>query len=80
MRVYLDSTPVIVLVEHSNAIPPTLLQLVQDPSVLLYSSDLTLMETLIHPIRKKNMAMRIEFENFFSKSIDPANQLFRNDI
>lgn len=69
MRLYLDSSPIIYLVEQQAPFAAKVLGRIGVPGVTLASSDLALMECLVVPLRQNNSSLANDFSNFFSVQI-----------
>ena len=66
MRIYLDAAPIIYLVEQVAPFAATVLARVAAPGVIMVSSDLARMEALIKPLRRKDVALAKNFDDFFA--------------
>lgn len=69
MRLYLDSSPIIYLVETVAAYFAKVEARVKQPGVVLVSSHLTLMECLVLPVRQAKPVVAQDYENFFASQI-----------
>ncbi len=66
MRLYLDASPVIYLVEQRAPYAALVLTQIRVPGTILVSSDLVLMEALVQPLRHQNQPLVQDFNNFFA--------------
>lgn len=69
MRIYLDSSPIIYLVERRMPYAAQVLARISVAGVILVSSDLALMEALVQPLRQQNQLLVQDFNNFFAAQI-----------
>jgi predicted nucleic acid-binding protein len=69
MRVYLDSSPIIYLVEQMAPFAAKVLTRIGTPGIILASSDLALLEALVKPVRNNDVALVQEFDKFFAVQI-----------
>jgi predicted nucleic acid-binding protein len=69
MRNYLDSSVVIYWVEKVPNFYPKVDAHFKRPDVILVSSHLTWMESLVLPLRNKNIAVQQDFDQFFSTQV-----------
>jgi predicted nucleic acid-binding protein len=69
MRIYLDSSPVIFLVENVAAYFAKVNVRINQPGVILVSSYLTLMECLVLPLRLARTTLAQDYDAFFSKHV-----------
>jgi uncharacterized protein len=69
MRLYLDSSPIVYLVEQQSPYAAKVLARIGLPGVILASSDLAPMEALVVPLRQNNAQLATDFGNFFSVQI-----------
>lgn len=65
MRVYLDSAPVIYLLESHPVFGPRVAAWLAANATALVSSDLTRLETLVVPVRAGDATRIADFEDFF---------------
>lgn len=69
MRICLDASPVIYLVENVVAYFAKVNARVNQPGVILVSSHLTLMECLVLPLRLSRTTLAQDYEDFFAKQV-----------
>src|ERR1051326_5426885 len=69
MRLYLDTAPVIYVVQQVAPFFATVDTRLQVPDVVLISSELTRLECLILPVRNKDAALVQDFETFFAMQV-----------
>ena len=65
MRVYLDASPIIYLVEQVAPFMARVLARLTAPNIVVVSSDLARMEALVKPLRNKDAALVQNFDSFF---------------
>jgi predicted nucleic acid-binding protein len=69
MRIYLDVSPVIYLVEQVTPWAAKVQSRLTASGVVLVSSDLTHIEILVRPIRRGDSLLQANFEAFFSSQV-----------
>jgi predicted nucleic acid-binding protein len=69
MRIYLDSSPIIYVVEQTQPFFPIVDARISAPGVDRISSELARMECLIMPIRGNNLLLANEFKDFFQNNL-----------
>jgi len=69
MRLYLDTAPVIYLIENVPEYSDIVDQIFQKPDVVLISSDLTRLECRVKPIQENNLDLLKDYDNFFSNIV-----------
>jgi predicted nucleic acid-binding protein len=69
MRIYLDASPVIYLVEKVAPYAATLLTRLSAAGVVLVASELTRLEVLVKPLKKGDAALQTDFEAFFTTQV-----------
>jgi predicted nucleic acid-binding protein len=69
MRIYLDASPLIYLVEQRAPYAAQVLGRISTPGIMLVSSDLALMEALVQPLRQHNQRLVQDFNNFFAVQV-----------
>lgn len=75
MRVYLDSAPLIYLVENVSPYVEQLVQRLSPEGVYQVCSDLTRLECRVKPIRDKQAALLAAFDSYFSEIISETVSL-----
>jgi predicted nucleic acid-binding protein len=68
-RIYLDSSPVIYLVQQVVPFWPTVRTRLSASGVVCVSSDLTRLECLVLPLRNGDSRMIADFDTFFSAEV-----------
>ena len=77
MRIYLDSSVIIYLVEQPPAFYSAVINwLAANPGDLL-SNELARLESLVIPVRTGNVALVADFEDFFQSAVLPLGHLDR---
>ena len=69
MRLYLDTAPVIYIVEQVPDFLLATLQYIQKPEAKLVVSDLTWMECRVKPLADSNETLLADYDKFFGQSI-----------
>jgi predicted nucleic acid-binding protein len=69
MRLYLDSVPVIYLVEQVTPFEAAVRAHVTAAGLVLVAGELTRMECLVMPLRNNNQTLIAEFEDFFTNQV-----------
>jgi uncharacterized protein len=77
MRLYLDTAPVIYVVQRVSPFFTPALTRMTATGVSLVASDLTRMESRILPMRKRDIVLIREFDNFFDRSVTEVLTLSR---
>lgn len=80
MRIYLDSAPVIYLVEQVSPYHLLLSQRLTGPGNILIVSDLTRLECRVKPLRLHNLDLIRDYDEFFSQGINEVVPLAVIDI
>lgn len=70
MRIYLDASPVICLVERVHPYAGSAASILGASHVKRVCSQLTRMECRVHPIRSNNQPVLSQFDAFFAAAID----------
>ena len=70
MHIYLDSAPVIYVVERRSQYAEYLDARLSNPDDTLVASGLTRLESRVKPIREGNWAVLQEFDAFFENTVD----------
>ena len=66
MRIYLDASPIIYLVEKVAPFMAKVLARLAGPGVVILSSDLARLEALVKPLRNRDTALVQDFDSFFA--------------
>jgi len=69
VRVYLDTAPVIYLVERIQPFGPLVASALADSNAELVASDLTRLESCVKPIRDGDSILLSDFDRFFSSTV-----------
>ena len=69
MRLYLDTAPVIYVVEQVPDFSQKILHYIQKPDIQLVVSDLTWMECRVKPLAENNETLLADYDKFFSQSV-----------
>lgn len=77
MRIYLDSAPVIYVVERRPRYAEYLDGRLSSPNDTLVASELTRLESRVKPIREGNRVALQEFDAFFGQTVDETILLTR---
>lgn len=77
MRLYLDTAPVIYVVEQVPDFSQKILHHIQKPDIELVVSDLTWMECRVKPLAENNETLLADYDKFFSQSIMEIVELSR---
>ena len=77
MRLYLDTAPVIYVVEQVPDFSEKILHYIQKPDIALVVSDLTWMECRVKPLTENNETLLADYDKFFSHSIMEIVELSR---
>ncbi len=77
MRLYLDTAPVIYVVEQVPDFSEKILRYIQKPDIELVVSDLTWMECRVKPLAENNETLLADYDKFFSQSIIEIVELSR---
>ncbi len=67
MRLYLDTAPVIYVVEQVPDFSQQILHYIQKPDIELVVSDLTWMECRVKPLAENNETLLADYDKFFSQ-------------
>ena len=77
MRLYLDTAPVIYVVEQVPDFSEKILHYIQKPDISLVVSDLTWMECRVKPLTENNEPLLADYDKFFSQSVIEIVELSR---
>ena len=77
MRVYLDTAPVIYLVEHVEPYLAYLITRLGESGLIQVCGELTRLETRVKPIRLNDIALLMAFDDYFSEIIEDVVPLTR---
>ena len=77
MRLYLDTAPVIYVVEQVPDFSQEILRYIQKPDIELVVSDLTWMECRVKPLTENNETLLADYDKFFSQSVIEIVELSR---
>ena len=77
MRLYLDTAPVIYVVEQVPDFSEKILHYIQKPDTELVVSDLTWMECRVKPLTENKETLLADYDKFFSQSIIEIVELSR---
>jgi predicted nucleic acid-binding protein len=69
VRLYLDTSPVIYLVERTPFQVDLVMERISDPNVLPIISDLTRLECRVKPLRERNLDLLQDFSDFFEAAV-----------
>jgi len=69
MRVYLDASPIIYLVEQVAPFVSNVVARLAAPGVVMVSSDLARLEALVKPLRQKDAGLVRDFDDFFARQV-----------
>lgn len=69
MRIYLDASPVIYLVERVAPFAAAVTARLATPGAMLVASDLTRMECLVRPLRAGDATLVQNYEDFFAAQV-----------
>lgn len=78
MRLYLDSAPVIYLVERIQPYLVIIQTHLAQPGLALVASDLTRLECRVGPIRRGDPSLLKDFDEFFLATVDEVLSLSRD--
>ena len=77
MRLYLDTAPVIYVVEQVPDFSEKFLHYIQKPDIELIVSDLTWMECRVKPLTENKEPLLADYDKFFSQSVIEIVELSR---
>ena len=77
MRLYLDTAPVIYVVEQVPDFSEKILHYIQKPDIELVVSDLTWMECRVKPLTENKETRLADYDKFFSQSVIEIVELSR---
>ena len=77
MRLYLDTAPVIYVVEQVPDFSQKILHYIQKPDIELVVSDLTWMECRVKPLNENKETLLADYDKFFSQSVIEIVELSR---
>ncbi len=77
MRLYLDTAPVIYVVEQVPDFSEKILHYIQKPDIELVVSDLTWMECRVKPLTENKETLLADYDKFFSQSAIEIVELSR---
>ena len=77
MRLYLDTAPVIYVVEQVPDFSQKILHYIQKPDIELVVSDLTWMECRVKPLTENKETLLDDYDKFFSQSVIEIVELSR---
>ena len=77
MRLYLDTAPVIYVVEQVPDFSEKILRCIQKPDIELVVSDLTWMECRVKPLTENKETLLADYDKFFSQSVIEIVELSR---
>ena len=77
MRLYLDTAPVIYVVEQVPDFSEKILRYIQKPDIELVVSDLTWMECRVKPLTENKETLLADYDKFFSQSAIEIVELSR---
>ncbi|WP_343400764.1 PIN domain-containing protein, partial [Promineifilum sp.] len=77
MRIYLDTAPVIYLVEHVEPYLSHLITRLGESGLIQVCGELTRLETRVKPIRLNDAALLMAFDSYFSDIIEEVIPLTR---
>ncbi len=77
MRLYLDTAPVIYVVEQVPDFSEKILHYIQKPDTELVVSDLTWMECRVKPLTENKETLLADYDKFFSQSVIEIVELSR---
>ena len=77
MRLYLDTAPVIYVVEQVPDFSEKILHYIQKPDTEVVVSDLTWMECRVKPLTENKETLLADYDKFFSQSIIEIVELSR---
>ena len=77
MRLYLDTAPVIYVVEQVPDFSEKILHYIQKPDIELVVSDLTWMECRVKPLTENKETLLADYDKFFSQSVIEIVELSR---
>ena len=77
MRLYLDTAPVIYVVEQVPDFSQKILHYIQKPDIELVVSDLTWMECRVKPLTENKETLLADYDKFFSQSVIEIVELSR---
>lgn len=78
MRLYLDTAPVIYVVEQVPDFSQKILHYIQKPDIELVVSDLTWMECRVKPLTENKETLLADYDKFFSQSVIEIVELSRS--
>ena len=67
MRLYLDSAPIIYLIEQSPRYAAAVDELVQNPTTQIITSELARLECRVKPLRDANTELLADYDQFFAE-------------
>jgi uncharacterized protein len=79
-RIYLDTAPLIYLIENVTPYATTVELRLSEPHVVQVVSDLTRMECRIKPLRDANMDLLKDFDDYFAEAVSQVVPLFKEVI
>ena len=77
LRIYLDSAPVIYLVEEHTPYDEYVEERLSDPANTLLASELTRLECRVKPVREFNRILLHQFDRFFGRTVNEMVELTR---
>lgn len=77
MRLYLDSAPIIYLVEGTPELAEAVEKRIGADELQLVTCELVYLECLVKPLREKNAALVEDFEDFFANLLDEMTPVTR---
>lgn len=78
MRLYLDTAPVIYVVEQVPDFSQKIFHYIQKPDIELVVSDLTWMECRVKPLAENKETLLADYDKFFSQSLIEIVELSRS--
>jgi predicted nucleic acid-binding protein len=69
MRLYLDSPPIIYLVEQVQEYASSVRERLSAPGLILIASELSRLECRVKPLRHRDVALLRDFDDYFADSI-----------
>ena len=80
MRIYLDSAPVIYLVEQVAPFHQRLISRLAPPETVLLTSELTRLECRVKPLRLNDQTLLADYDEYFQRGFEQVVELTRKVI
>lgn len=80
MRIYLDTAPIIYLVEEKEPFREKVVSHLRDKNATLQTSEMARLESRVKPMREKNDVLLAAYDEFFAEDFKPIIQLTHDVI